>query len=94
MIELRARPRCYDCETPVSSHADGCDCGVAVLCADCRDEHERRHQQQPREEPDEVYALPPAVDLELLREMLRIVARSNAAHPGYPSAGWTQGWRW
>lgn len=82
MIEMRARPRCYDCEAPVSSHAEGCDCGIAVLCSDCRDAHERLHQQQPRE--------PAPADDETVAGWLRdLDERIERAHPGYGGAGWT-----
>lgn len=44
MLEMRARPRCSDCEAPVSSHAEGCDiCGLLLLCEDCLEVHQLKH---------------------------------------------------
>lgn len=88
MLELRQRPRCYDCDFPVSSHADGCDCGIAVLCGDCKDIHERLHQQQPKE------PAPLLVDDETVAAWMRSLdERIERKHPGYPNAGYTQGRR-
>ena len=48
MLEMRARPLCHECELPVSSWAEGClDCGVGILCQDCKEAHERKHQVAP-----------------------------------------------
>ncbi len=77
--------RLPDYDAPQCKHCQAIFCCDQCLVYHTKDEH-------PHEDNTPLDDYPPVeVNVDQLREMMRMVAASNAGHPGYPSAGWTQG---